>query len=372
MSRLLVCAAALLGACDDSGSSRELAASTGRLGATLVSEVVLEESDTAFIGSPGTDFVVAPDGMLYVPDRATDRVYGYQPDGTLVTVIGRRGNGPGELRGVGIALAANDSLLAVPGYQNFRVSLFDRFTGEYRGAARYAHFLSSMKWDGPRLWFGTPERSTNRTVGWIDLASVLGADTIPVIEGAIVPLPVEYTRYPGLIVFDDVLVLPMGDSLLVGTGGMNYLVLMTAGGRELRRVDPPKRLRRGVRGEVLNQYFRTRTTPAAVTFAAISNLAGMWRLPDGSVVLYHRDLEEDNPASRNSQTVGKAYLTVLAPTLDRACADAELPYREPIYPRVTIHADTVFQLDQVLAEKEPGRVRTVVRKYVLDSSGCGW
>lgn len=372
MSRLLLWTVALSGACSGVGDVPESVASSGSLRATLVSEVVLEESDTAFIGSPGTDFAVAPDGMLYVPDRATDRVFGYRPDGSLATVFGRRGNGPGELRGVGIALAVTESLLVVPGYQNFRVSLFDRLTGEYRGAARYAHFLSSLKWEGPRLWFGTPERSSNRTVGWIEPASVIRSDTMPRIEGTIVPLPAEYTRYPGLIVFDDVFVLPMGDSLLVGTGGMNTLTLMTTSGRELGKLDPPASRRRGVDREVLDRYFQTRNEPAAVTFAAISNLAGIWRLPDGSVVLYHRDLEEDNPTSRNSQTIGRAFLTVLAPTLDRACVDAELPYREPMYPRVTVLADTVFQLDQVLTDAEPGRVRTVIRKYVLDTKACGW
>lgn len=307
-----------------------------------------------------------------MPDRSTDRVYQYHADGRLLGVIGRRGNGPGELRGVGIAIAVSESVLAVPGYQNFRVSLFDRFSGRYLGAARYGHFLSSLKLVGHRAWFGTPERATNRTVGWFDMRSVTGVDSSPRIEGSIAPLAAEYREYPGLVVFDDVVVLPMGDSVLVGTGGMNYLTLMTVQGRVLRRVEPPVRVRRGVDKSVLDQYFRARNQPAAVTFVAVSNLAGMWRLSDGSVLLYHRDLTEDDPTSSNSPTIGKAFVTVLAPTLDRACVDAEIPYPEPIYPRITVQADTIYQLDQVFAVTDSARVQTLVRRYVLDTSGCGW
>lgn len=364
--------AALLGACADSSSAGDRGALHGTLGVTLVGEVVLEESDTAFVGSPGTDFAVAPDGMLYVPDRATDRVYGFMPDGRLAVIIGRRGSGPGELRGVGIAIAVAESVLVVPGYQNFRVSAFHRHSGRFLGAAHTTQFLSSLKWDGQRLWFGTPDRSTNRTIGSVELQTFLSADSMALLAGDLLPLPREYGLYPGLIVFDDVFVLPLQDSLLIGTGGLNQLTLLSSAGRELRKLDVPVRLRRGVDRAALERYFRNRNHPAAVTFAALSNLAGTWRRSDGSVVVYHRDLEEDNPRSRNSQTIGRAFLTLLVPTLDQACTDAELPYPAPIYPRVTMSADTVFQLDQVMAQDQPGRVRTVVRKYLLDTTECGW
>lgn len=344
----------------------------GALRVELVGQLTLEEQDTAFVGSPGVDFVVAPDGMLYVPDRSTDRVYRYEADGRLASVIGRRGSGPGELRGVGGELALGDSLIAVPGYQNFRVSFYHRITGQYVGAARYDRYLSSLHIRGPHIWFASPDRGRDRTVGWFDLSSILSADSLPLIEVSIAPLPDEYRRYPGLIVFDNVVVLPMGDSLLVGTGGLNYLTLVSTAGEVIRYLDLPRVARRGVSANALTQVFRVREQPPAIAFAAISNLAGIWRRPDGSILIYHRDLEEDDPSSRNSQTVGRAYVSVLSPTLDWACVDAEIPYPAPIYPRITVLGDTIYQLDQVFTVTDSARVQTLVRRFILDTSGCDW
>jgi hypothetical protein len=45
-----------------------------------------------------SDFAIAEDGVIFIPDGKDGNIKCYEPDGTLLTVIGRRGPGPEELR----------------------------------------------------------------------------------------------------------------------------------------------------------------------------------------------------------------------------------------------------------------------------------
>ncbi len=45
-----------------------------------------------------SDFAIAEDGVIFIPDGKDGNIKCYEPDGTLLKVIGRRGPGPGELR----------------------------------------------------------------------------------------------------------------------------------------------------------------------------------------------------------------------------------------------------------------------------------
>ncbi len=43
-----------------------------------------------------SDFAIAEDGVIFIPDGKDGNIKCYEPDGTLLKVIGRRGPGPGE------------------------------------------------------------------------------------------------------------------------------------------------------------------------------------------------------------------------------------------------------------------------------------
>jgi len=90
------------------------------------------------------------------------------------------------------------------------------------------------------------------------------------------------------------------------------------------------------------------------------------------VVLYHRDLEEDDPRARNSQTIGRAFISVIAPECEHACVDAELPSAGPSYPRIVVQNDTVYQLEQVVGSQQDDRVRSIVKKFGIDLTDCEW
>jgi len=45
-----------------------------------------------------SDFAIAEDGVIFIPDGKDGNIKCYEPDGTLLKVVGRRGPGPEELR----------------------------------------------------------------------------------------------------------------------------------------------------------------------------------------------------------------------------------------------------------------------------------
>lgn len=338
----------------------------------LTDSVILQETDSAFVGSPGTSFAVDEQGVLYIPDRSTDRVLRFRPDGVLDGIIGRRGAGPGELRGIGAAIDASNGVLAVHGYQSLSVSLFASADGRFLGALRQRGYLTSLRVTDSIVWHGTMDMGTGLSVGSVAQDSFrLGSGATELIA-TVGEVPEAFRRYPGLDVFNNVVVLPRGDLLLVGYGGTNELVLSGLDGAGRARLNLPVGQRRGVPPAQLERYFRSRNFPPALTFAAISSLAGLWPAAGGRVLVYHRDLEEDDPSARNSQTIGRAYVSVLSAGLDSACVDGEVPYPLPIYPRLAVHQDTILQLDQYLVPGSRSRVQTVVRKYVVNTSACEW
>ncbi|MDE2652595.1 MAG: hypothetical protein OXI71_02165 [Gemmatimonadota bacterium] len=54
---------------------------------------------------------VGPEGHIVVPEPQDHRVRIYDPDGTLVTMLGRSGEGPGEFRSVGPVFWAADTMV---------------------------------------------------------------------------------------------------------------------------------------------------------------------------------------------------------------------------------------------------------------------
>ena len=57
---------------------------------TLVDSVVLEESDSAYVGRPAHVFHVAEDGKYFVSDELSDRLFQFGRDGHLERIIGVR------------------------------------------------------------------------------------------------------------------------------------------------------------------------------------------------------------------------------------------------------------------------------------------
>lgn len=98
--------------------------------------------DTPFFdagGAPGTDFqdvvsvVRTRDGALAVADGGDQRIRVFNGAGELVRILGARGSGPGEFRGLKWMTTAGDSLLAYDALER-RLTLFGAY-GRVRTAA---------------------------------------------------------------------------------------------------------------------------------------------------------------------------------------------------------------------------------------------
>ncbi len=338
----------------------------------LADTIILQESDSIYVGSPGTNFAVDTRGTIYIPDRSIDAVLQFSPSGLLDRVIGRKGSGPGELRGVGATIEAGQSLLAVRGHRNLRVSFSAIPSGSFVGSFRYRGYLSALAERQEEVWFGTMDLDSGKMFGWFNPLEATRREESPWLEGKIIDIPVEYSTFPGLDIYGLANVLPIGDSLLVGFGGLNYVLLTTPSGTILDTIHLPVWKRRGVPIETLRRVFRAPSGPPSETFSAISSLAGLWAASDGSVFVYHRDLAISDPSVRNSPTVGRAYISILSPDLTRACVDGEIVFPEPTYPVIDVQHDTVYALDQTILPGTSPRTQTVVRKYVVDESSCDW
>lgn len=336
----------------------------------LVDSVSLEENDTLYLGSPGTSLVVGPDGMVYVPDMSRDQVLRYAPDGSLQGVVGQRGDGPGELRGVGVALDVADSTLVVRGYQNFRMSVFHALTGAFRGSVTYSGYMTWVGIHGDTAWYATRTPGTGKMFGAFPL-NALALINHPLIEGKIIDIPWEYREYAGLDIADNAHLALVGDTIVAGFAALDYLIMARKDGTTLDTLFLPARQRRGAPPAVLARVYRPRSGPPSTVFTAVSFLAGIWRLRDGTILVQHRDLQLEG-TERNAPITGTAWLSLISADLTRACLDGELPYPEPAYPVIDIQNDTVYALDQMLQPAPATGTRTVVRKFVVDSEGCDW
>jgi len=205
----------------------------------VVDSVVLVESDNFFLGSPGTQLAVDEDGYIYVPDRSEDRVLRFHPDGTLDRVIGARGDGPGELRGVGSVIFANSELVAVNGYRQLRVSLFESQTGKFVGSAQHQGSVRSLHIDGGSLWYGTMGNVGGKAVGRVEVKSLEGGGQPEELLGTLLDVPEEFRAFPGLDVFDNAEVWADSSLIIVGFGGLDYVLVAGVDGHTIDTLQIP-------------------------------------------------------------------------------------------------------------------------------------
>lgn len=335
----------------------------------LIDTIPLQEMDSLFLAEPVYRFLVDSAGGILVADQGPDRILRWRPDGSLDRAYGRRGKGPGEILGVA-DFEVTSSMLLVTGYRNTRISAFDLRSGASLGDARYEGRLSTLAASSSGVWFGTMDFARNRTLGRLSPERDFAGGAV--LHGSYVPIPEEFHKYPGLDVYNNVPVKAFQSGVLVGFGGLGYLIRVREDGSVADTIHIPARDRRGAPQATLEAVFRTRNATTATAFGSISSLTDFWPTASGMLLVFHRDLRLSNPGVRNSPVVARAYLSLLSPALDRACVDGIVPYPEEGQPRIAVHGDTVYALDQVLVDGTPPRTRTVVRRYRIDDAGCDW
>lgn len=117
--------------------------------------------------------LILPDGDVVVADYQGNRIFHFDSTGTLLRVIGRRGEGPGEFTSLeSIVSVGRDSILAYDPRQR-RVSLLVRgeLTEEHRVErwGRFGYYFAGAIGDGSIVMVPTNHRASPRdSAGWVE------------------------------------------------------------------------------------------------------------------------------------------------------------------------------------------------------------
>lgn len=338
----------------------------------LVDSIPLEESDTAFLGRIPHTFTIDNVGAVYVADQASDRLLVFTPEGRLKRVIGRHGNGPGEFDRIGPVTVPGSELL-IQGWGGSTLSLLDTRNGEERYRVRHRGYIASWAKTATQLVLGSYLGPGQPSVTLAPLESLVSGRMTEWLQPSLAMTPERYRKYPGLEMFNQVLVAALGDTLLVGYGAGEEIWRLRGDGVVVDSLAVPRRLRRGARV----QYFPPYAIPRQSfheALSGLSNLLGIWPMSGGRVAIWFQDATTESAKRPNAEIQGIAYISVLDSALQRACVDGVVETPGTGRTRLAFSRDTLFSIDQVVEKgnADSTRIRTVVRKYSFDLAGCRW
>ncbi|HEX9727929.1 MAG TPA: hypothetical protein VGA37_05455 [Gemmatimonadales bacterium] len=355
---IALCLCCLLGCSGDP----EQGPSTGSAGITtagpaivLIESVVLQESDTLYLGRPLSMAIDETDGSLYIGDTYGGRVIRYDRRGQPIGVYGAPGTGPGEIGQLG-AVFLVPGAIGVVDTRTGSLKLFDREQGiAIRSAPFFGIPNPVIAPASGRVWIGARIVSTNSSiVAWdpkTDSLEHMG------------PMPVEFTTYPNLPRFNTIPVVPWADTLLVGWGPLNGLVLMTTRDQLLDTIIVPVVRRRGASTAAI----QAAGTDLAPLLNGVSLFIGMHRRPDGSVALVHFDNHVET--ERVPRITASVFVSVLSADRSRVCADGQVPVVSDAQPVVQLAGDTLFVLEQRVVDTT---TTSQVRMFRIDTAACDW
>ena len=320
-----------------------------------VGSVELVEVDTLFLGHPVSFAIDPEDGTFYVADVLNNRAVRYSREGVPLVVYGSPGSGPEEIRQIAAVFVA-DTMVAVVDAGLGMLKLFIRDTGAHLRSTRYVGQVS---------WFIASARDT----AWIgargmDLkTSVLAWDISTDSMVRFASLPDEYAEYPNLTRFTELPVVKWSDSLLVGFGPLNGVIVFDTQGNALDTLVIPVRRRRGSTAAAV----RESDGRFAPLMNGVTTLVGVSRHSDDHFMLVHYDnhvLSETVP--RITTTV---HLSLLAGDLESACVDQLVPIDSDAQPVVQFRGDTLFVLLQTVTDTTSA---TMIKAFQVEASGCEW
>lgn len=336
---------------------------------TLVDSLQLHESDSLNLGNPAVRFYSGPSGLTYIPDRGNNRIVVVSPSGAISQVVGRHGAGPGEFTGIGYVGLITDGMLWQTDYRLRRISIFDS-TGHPIRELPFEGRLTSLRAAGNRIWAGIADHQRGFAIAAIDPDEPRDS-----IRGEMIALPAEYREYPLLALWDHVETVAAEDTLIVAFGGLDYIVRYDMTGTPRDTVWIPACRRQGAPKDILERGFRHGARSAGEQEeleqlqTRISGLLGLWRLSNDTYLIWYQDPRRE--PSRILRSTG--YLTVLSSDLTRACVDAPLTAPGSGRAILSVANDHVLLLDQVVDDgPAPPTVRTVSRRYRINTENCTW
>lgn len=333
---------------------------TSSRSATLVAldSIVLQESDTSYIGQP-FDLAVGPDGSFFISDGFTRQVLVFARDGRYLRGIGRRGSGPGEFSGPTWLALAGDSLLYV--VDRTEINAFDPTAGTFRWSRslpspRGPTMLATY---GDHLFAGEPDSLRNGSVAVVESqgSAIRTVGHLPALQKH----PVTRAMWDG------VAVALAGGRIATAHAVNDYVYVGRLAGGRMDSIRVPVARRQGVQAELIRR-FADRPADRRVAERALygsSMPMDLHWLPSGMLGLVSLDWKV-----RDGRVVGSNYLSVVDPAGRRGCVDAPVPGTDDPAPRVGFRGDTLFVLSQDVGRD--GRASTLVRAYRIDTASCDW
>ena len=325
----------------------------------LVDSVMLEQSDSEYVGLPSGFAVLPGGGGFLVSDLRNRTVHRFGRDGTHQEQLGRAGEGPGEFPAPPTALALDgDSILFVrTGWAGLQV--IDLRTRTFRDPWELPGTAHVIAASNGRLYFRLVDPETRTSVGV--LAS--GSDSI----GRGGPYPAPLAEYP-ILALAPMSMAAVGvvgpDSVAVALQTSDYVFWGTLERQDSIRV--PAIRRQGSRPDLLQEIalnpeeagpdiVYTPSLPVTVARMSAARLA---------VVFDDLQLTEDR------RFIGESFLSVVDTGLRRVCPDAPIPVLPDSRPPLTaIRGDTLFTLGQDVRGVE---AVVAVRMYVVRTETCRW
>lgn len=341
------------------------AETSGSVQAVLLDSLVLEETDSVFVGRTA-GLAVDDRRRILVVDAVANALLEFDASGRFIRRYGGAGRGPGEFRQIGDAiLSQSNGQLTLVDYSLRRLTTFDRNDGRLLGTRAFDGKMGSLYAANERIWYGLFDPVLGRAIAVGAPATLITTDTTPV-QANLVAIPQEYlTVEPLNGIFGFASVVAWADSALVGFAASPFLLLVTAEGVVVDTVPLPARTRRGVPADlaaILSDV--SRTTPEMYT--AASGLMRLHRRPDGSVITIHHDTEI---AGRLFSA--RVFAGIISADRSRACMDAEIPVSSDVIPWTAVQGDSLFMLDHVV-DDDSRNPRLMLRTYLLDTSACSW
>lgn len=330
----------------------------------MVDSIQLSEPDTVPLGGRLV-FARSGTGALFLADAETGVIVRYAEGTRVPTVIGWRGDGPGEFRGPGtLGLVANDSLLAVVDVRRSDLSLLDAQSGRYVRGFRIPFPIAGHSWSrqGDTVFFtGYPNAKILAQWNWRDDSLTTTVDVPAWIREAD-DLASSY-GWPEAAVHDSLVL-----ALIPTEPGLD---LFHRDGRYLGQVLIPAARRLGNPIDLIARH-RARERRGAPFAILASTPVAVHELPDGEIAVLTVDLEQTQ-----GRTGGPPRFTVLGYDVSlvtgdfqQVCVDARIPFVSDGISIPAFHRDTLRMLARQVPEV--GGVRTVLYTYVVRDRGCDW
>ena len=101
------------------------------------------EAEDEYLFSRVDDIATDNDGNIYVCDSQENRIQVYDKNGKFIRSMGKRGQGPGNLRRPMAVEIGKDGRVYVQDHLNYRITIFNK-NGEYDNSFRYQGFVGGF------------------------------------------------------------------------------------------------------------------------------------------------------------------------------------------------------------------------------------